>query len=104
MTFTAITILFKILSFFHALISKLERSFKLIRRGSVGDIDEDSVGVGSCQRRLDSLESVVKQINRHPLETPAGKEHVLLDSFDRIRSLELDLEQTKKVGARFYNP
>lgn len=103
MTFTAITILFKILSFFHALISKLERSFGSIRRGNVGDTDQDTVGVGSCLKRLDSLESVIKQINRHPLETPAGKEHVLLDSFDRIRSLELDLEKTNKVGVYFYN-
>lgn len=111
MTFTFITILFKILSFFHALISKVERSFKSVsvigdlRRDNVGDIDEDTVGVESCLKRLDSLESVVKQINRHPLETPVRKDRVLLDSFDRIRLLEHDLEKTKKVGGCiFYNP
>lgn len=109
MTFTFITILFKIISFFHAFISKMERSFKSVsvmggdlRRGNVGDTDEDMVGVESCLKRLDSLESVVKQINRHPLETPARKDRVLLDSFDRIRSLEHDLEKTKKVGGCIY--
>ncbi|XP_078165753.1 phosphatidylinositol/phosphatidylcholine transfer protein SFH6-like isoform X2 [Carex rostrata] len=103
MTFTFITILFKIISFFHAFISKMERSFKSVSvmgdhsRGNVGVTDEDTVGVESSLKRLDSPESVVKQINGHPLETPARKDRVLLDSFDRIRSLEHDLEKTKKI-------
>ncbi|KAJ4753179.1 Sec14p-like phosphatidylinositol transfer family protein [Rhynchospora pubera] len=96
MACTFFTILFKIHSFFHALIYTVGRSFKLVA-GPGGDADVDREGVGCCLKRLDSLESVVKQISRQPLETLAGKEHVLLNSFDRIRSLELDLEKTKKI-------
>jgi hypothetical protein len=37
------------------------------------------------------------QLSRKPPEIPQDKDRAIQDSFDRIKSIEYDLEKTKKV-------
>ncbi|KAG2661156.1 phosphatidylinositol/phosphatidylcholine transfer protein SFH9-like isoform X2 [Panicum virgatum] len=53
--------------------------------------------VNPCLERLDRLESVFNQLSRKPPELPQDKDRAIQDSFDRIKSIEYDLEKTKKV-------
>lgn len=58
--------------------------------------------VNPCLERLDRLESVFNQLSRKPPELPQDKVRAIQDSFDRIKSIEFDLEKTKKVPAKQY--
>ncbi|OEL37319.1 Phosphatidylinositol/phosphatidylcholine transfer protein SFH6, partial [Dichanthelium oligosanthes] len=58
-------------------------------------IKEDRVN--PCLERLDRLESVFNQLSKKPPELPQDKDRAIQDSFDRIKSIEFDLEKTKKV-------
>jgi len=53
--------------------------------------------VNPCLERLERLESVFNQLSRKPPELPQDKDRAIQDSFDRIKSIEFDLEKTKKV-------
>lgn len=57
--------------------------------------------VNPCLERLDRLESVFNQLSRKPPELPQDKDQAIQDSFDRIKSIEFDLEKTKKVNLCF---
>jgi hypothetical protein len=48
--------------------------------------------------RLQRLESRVDELSNKPAEFPVEKEQSLLESWDRIKSIESDLERTKKVN------
>ncbi|XP_073010017.1 phosphatidylinositol/phosphatidylcholine transfer protein SFH13-like isoform X2 [Typha latifolia] len=61
----------------------------------IGTVKEDHVS--PCLERLQRLESIFNQLSSKAPEIPQEKERVLLDSFDRIKSIEFDLEKTKKV-------
>lgn len=61
-------------------------------------IKEDRVN--PCLERLDRLESMFNQLSRKPPELPQDKDRAIQDSFDRIKSIEFDLEKTKKVPAK----
>ncbi|XP_031479627.1 phosphatidylinositol/phosphatidylcholine transfer protein SFH8-like isoform X1 [Nymphaea colorata] len=50
-----------------------------------------------CLERLQRLETMVGELSAKPAVLPEDKENLLLDSLDRIRSVELDLEKTKKA-------
>ncbi|CAN6450531.1 unnamed protein product [Victoria cruziana] len=50
-----------------------------------------------CLERLQRLETVVGELNARPPVLPEDRENLLLDSLVRIRSVELDLEKTKKA-------
>lgn len=54
--------------------------------------------VVSCMQRLQRLEKVFEELSSKPAGIPLEKEQILMESFDRIKSVEADLEQTKKVG------
>jgi len=47
--------------------------------------------------RLQRLEGKVDELNSRPPEIPVEKERSLLESWDRIKCIESDLERTKKV-------
>lgn len=47
--------------------------------------------------RLQKLEGRVDELGSKPPEIPVEKERSLLDSWDRIKCIESDLERTKKV-------
>nr|CAB3453729.1 unnamed protein product [Digitaria exilis] len=51
--------------------------------------------VSACLQRLEKLEALCNHLMSKPPDMPKDKELVLLQSFDRIKSLETDLERTK---------
>ncbi|XP_078163092.1 phosphatidylinositol/phosphatidylcholine transfer protein SFH13-like [Carex rostrata] len=55
------------------------------------------LNVKPCLERLDRLESIFNQLMNKPPEIPREKDRVLLESFDRIKCIEHDLDKTKKV-------
>lgn len=50
-----------------------------------------------CEQRLQRLEKVFDELNKKPDCMPLEKEKMLMDSLDRIKSVEFDLEKTKRV-------
>lgn len=50
-----------------------------------------------CEHRLQRLERVFDELNNKPDGMPLEKEKMLMDSLDRIKSVEFDLEKTKRV-------
>ncbi|XP_010928204.1 phosphatidylinositol/phosphatidylcholine transfer protein SFH13 isoform X2 [Elaeis guineensis] len=62
---------------------------------SVEPVKEDHVS--PCLERLQRLELMFNELSSKPAEIPQEKERALLDSWDRIKSIEFDLEKTKKV-------
>jgi hypothetical protein len=56
------------------------------------------LNVKPCLERLDRLESVFNQLMNKPPEIPREKDHVLMESFDRIKGIEHELDKTKKVS------
>ncbi|CAH9073594.1 unnamed protein product [Cuscuta europaea] len=50
-----------------------------------------------CCQRLQNLEKAVSELLKKPTEIPPEKNHMLLDSLDRIKSIEYDLQKTKKA-------
>lgn len=55
------------------------------------------LNVDPCLERLDRLESVFNQLMNKPPEIPKEKDRVLLESFDRIKCIEHDLDKTNKI-------
>lgn len=49
-------------------------------------------------QRLEKLESLCNHLMSKPPDMPKDKELVLFQAFDRIKSLEADLERTKTVS------
>lgn len=58
--------------------------------------EEDSVG--PCLQRLERLEKIFVELSNKPAKIPLEKEHLLTESLDRIKSVEFDLEKTKRVS------
>lgn len=54
-----------------------------------------------CLERLQKLEDILEELRKRPAQIPVEKEHMLHHSLDRIKSVEFDLNKTKRVG--FYN-
>ncbi|XP_077214740.1 phosphatidylinositol/phosphatidylcholine transfer protein SFH13-like [Tasmannia lanceolata] len=50
-----------------------------------------------CIERLQRLEMIFGELSSKPAEIPLEKEHMIMESLDRIKSVEFDLEKTKKV-------
>uniref|UniRef100_A0A0V0HG82 Putative ovule protein n=2 Tax=Solanum TaxID=4107 RepID=A0A0V0HG82_SOLCH len=50
-----------------------------------------------CCQRLQHLENVVADLLKKPTKIPPEKELMLLDSMDRIKFIEYDLQRTKKA-------
>jgi hypothetical protein len=57
------------------------------------------LNVKPCLERLDRIESVFNQLINKPPEIPREKDRVLMESFDRIKCIEHDLDKTKKVSS-----
>ncbi|GJN03881.1 hypothetical protein PR202_ga21373 [Eleusine coracana subsp. coracana] len=51
----------------------------------------------ACLQRLDNLESLCNHLATKSPQIPEDKELMLLNSFERIKSVEADLERTKRV-------
>ncbi|CAA7015449.1 unnamed protein product [Microthlaspi erraticum] len=50
-----------------------------------------------CLERIQKLEKKYEEMRNKPAEIPVEKERMLMDSLDRIKSVEFDLEKTKRV-------
>uniref|UniRef100_M4EPX0 CRAL-TRIO domain-containing protein n=1 Tax=Brassica campestris TaxID=3711 RepID=M4EPX0_BRACM len=50
-----------------------------------------------CLERIQELEKVYEEMRNKPVEIPVEKERMLMDSLDRIKSVEFDLVKTKRV-------
>jgi len=50
-----------------------------------------------CEQRLQRLEKVFNELSNKPDGMPLEKEQMLMESLDRIKSVEFDLEKTKRV-------
>ncbi|KAM0854179.1 hypothetical protein ACQ4PT_050583 [Festuca glaucescens] len=100
-----VTALIKIFSFFRLFISVPLRRLQSAnpptapvpaaekpQTRTVSDTD-----MSACLLRIENLESMCNQLASKPPEIPEDKEQVLLNSFERIRSIEADLERTKRV-------
>lgn len=70
------------------------------------NINNDSPAVGAvdgrdhilpCVQRLERLEKAFGELSNKPANIPLEKERMLMDSLDRIKSVEFDLEKTKRV-------
>ncbi|GKB03148.1 phosphatidylinositol/phosphatidylcholine transfer protein SFH13-like protein [Tanacetum coccineum] len=48
--------------------------------------------------RLQKLEDLLEELKNKPAQIPVEKEHMLHDSLERIKSVEVDLNKTKSVG------
>lgn len=55
-----------------------------------------------CVQRLQRLESLLEELEQKPAEIPLEKEQMLLQSLNRIKTVELDLEKTKTVNYQLY--
>ncbi|RLM87728.1 phosphatidylinositol/phosphatidylcholine transfer protein SFH6-like [Panicum miliaceum] len=93
------TVLIRISSLFHLSVCRQERmtgndqSYAEAEQGKPQTArDED---MSACLQRLEKLESLCNHMMSKPPDMPKDKELVLLQSFDRIKSLEADLERTK---------
>ncbi|KAK0602576.1 hypothetical protein LWI29_034879 [Acer saccharum] len=58
-------------------------------------IEEDRVL--PCIERLQKLEKVLEELNNKPAVIPVEKDRMLMESLQRIKSVESDLEKTKRV-------
>jgi len=58
--------------------------------------EEDHI-LPSIQERLQKLEKTFVELSHRPAEIPMEKEKMLMSSLDRIKSVEFDLENTKRV-------
>ncbi|KAL1189470.1 Phosphatidylinositol/phosphatidylcholine transfer protein SFH13 [Cardamine amara subsp. amara] len=50
-----------------------------------------------CLERIQKLEKKYEDIQNKPVEIPVEKERMLMDSLDRIKSVEFDLDKTKRL-------
>lgn len=104
-----VAFLVKLLSFFREVACGLERRLAHVdpperlrpsEAAAAASTAEGGGVLGPCQERLRRLEVICQEISNKPAQMPEEKDRVLLDSWDRIKSIEFDLEKTKKVGAR----
>ncbi|XP_066351056.1 phosphatidylinositol/phosphatidylcholine transfer protein SFH6-like isoform X2 [Miscanthus floridulus] len=101
-----VTALIKLFSFIRLFISRAERRLENVNRPAPPATpaaekpkprvvsDEE---VCACLQRLDNLESLYNHLATKPPQIPEDKELILLRSFERIRSVEADLEKTKRT-------
>ncbi|RYR55842.1 hypothetical protein Ahy_A05g021704 isoform D [Arachis hypogaea] len=68
-----------------------------INNSAVVEASSEREHVLPCERRLQRLEKVFEELNKKPDSMPAEKEQMLMQSFDRIKCVEFDLEKTKRV-------
>lgn len=61
-------------------------------------VSEDHVR--PCLERLQRLERILAELSNKSASIPVEKEKMLLDSLDRIKSVEHDLGKTKRVSSR----
>ncbi|CAD5165291.1 phosphatidylinositol/phosphatidylcholine transfer protein SFH13 isoform X1 [Musa acuminata AAA Group] len=102
---TLVAFLIKMLSFFRILWSRQDRRLNVHlsnaldlacnKNSTTEALKEDCVT--SCMERLQKLELMLNELSNKPAEIPREKEHMILDSMDRIKCVEFDIHKTNKV-------
>nr|ACG43060.1 phosphatidylinositol transporter/ transporter [Zea mays] len=94
-----ITLLIRISSFFHLSVYRQERYLETVQPCAAAQEPEPQreEDMSACLRRLKKLESLCDHLMSKPPDMPKEKELVLMQSFDRIKSLEAELEATKNA-------
>ncbi|WVZ92349.1 hypothetical protein U9M48_038422 [Paspalum notatum var. saurae] len=101
-----VTALIKLFSFIRLFISRAERRLENAHRSApqAAPVAEkpqprtvSNEDVCACLQRLDILEPLCDHLANKPPQIPEDKELMLLNSFERIKSVEADLERTKRV-------
>ncbi|KAJ7961009.1 Phosphatidylinositol/phosphatidylcholine transfer protein [Quillaja saponaria] len=97
----------RLVAFFHSLSSGFWRTPNNVYPSNVGSNMNDHVPaveavneedrIFPCIQRLQRLEKAFKEVSNKPPGIPIEKEQILMESWDRIKSVEFDLEKTKKV-------
>ncbi|PRQ34956.1 putative CRAL-TRIO lipid binding domain, CRAL/TRIO domain-containing protein [Rosa chinensis] len=75
--------------------SNLEESIPDTNSPAPEAVEEDHVL--PCLQRLQQLEKIYEELSNKPATIPLEKDRMLMESLDRIKSVEYDLEQTKRV-------
>ncbi|KAI4307788.1 hypothetical protein L6164_030933 [Bauhinia variegata] len=60
-------------------------------------VNDEGDHIDSCVQRLQRLEKAFEELSNKPADMPPGKEQMLMESLDRIKSVEFDLEKTKRA-------
>lgn len=97
----------KVVAFFNCLLFEFRRRQNDLRPSNLVEYNTSSNSpvteptnedqVLPCIERLQKLEKVLEELSNKPAGIPAEKEKILTDSLDRIKSVEFDLEKTKRV-------
>lgn len=103
-----VSFMVKLVAFFRVFASKLGRKRNSVHPSNViesntnsqlqvvDDINEED-RLLPCIERLQRLEKAIEELSHKPAEIPLEKERMLLESLDRIKSVEFDLDKTKRV-------
>lgn len=92
--------------FFHSLRLEFRRTQNnIIVEHTVSNLTEDVESetlskvdhILPCIQRLEKLEKAIEELRHKPADIPVEKGKMLMSSLDRIKSVEFDLENTKKV-------
>ncbi|XP_074591335.1 phosphatidylinositol/phosphatidylcholine transfer protein SFH13-like [Curcuma longa] len=88
---------FKVLAFLHLASFKEGRLSDIhpSKQSSIEDNSEQHIVV--CLERIRKLELMLAELSNKPAEIPLEKDRMLLESWDRIKHIEFDLEKTKQV-------
>lgn len=95
----------RLLSVRHARLELEEQQHRRHDGGSsaspLQNTDQNQDRVEPCWERLQHLESLVDDLYNKQTDIPQEKEDMLRESLNRIRSIEYDLQKTKKVVGKF---
>ena len=64
---------------------------------AAGEVVSERDHILPCIQRLQRLEKAVEELSNKPASIPLEKDQMLMGSLDRIKSVEFDLEKTKRV-------
>ncbi|KAJ4918004.1 Phosphatidylinositol/phosphatidylcholine transfer protein SFH13 [Raphanus sativus] len=94
-----LSLLLKLAAVFRYIPFELSRKKHAITPSSSITLTETTMKdrIGPCLERIKKLEKTYEEIRNKPVEIPAEKERMLMDSLDRIKSVEFDLEKTKRA-------
>ncbi|KAI6688640.1 hypothetical protein NL676_025468 [Syzygium grande] len=103
-----VSFMVKLVAFFRLFASKLGRKRNIVHPSNmiesntnsqtqVGDDINEEDRLLPCIERLQRLEKALEELSHKPAEIPLDKERMLLESLDRIKSVEFDLDKTKRV-------
>lgn len=58
----------------------------------------EGLSIHPCCQKLQHLEDLVNELTKRPARIPPEKDEILLESMNRIKSIEQDLQKTRKVS------